>query len=74
MSATTENKIEELQQARRDLLEALEDLNKYEEAMFHAYIEYRYEGISPADLNLEQVKDCLRVANKLRGKPEKDFL
>ena len=74
MSATIENKIEELQQARRDLLEALEDLNKYEEAMFQAYIEYRYQGISPADLNYEQVKDCLRVANKLRGKPEKDYL
>lgn len=73
MSATIDNKTEVLLQ---ELLDSLQKLNKYELQMFAAWKEYRFgkEDFEPDNLTIQQIKDCIKVANKLLGKTEKDFL
>lgn len=75
MSATIENK-EEAKVLLEELLEGLKQLNQYELDMFIAWKEYRFgkEDFEPDTLTIQQIKDCIKVANKLLGKTEKDFL
>jgi predicted DNA-binding protein YlxM (UPF0122 family) len=76
MSATIEkDKLKELDMLLEQLLSKLEDLNKYELQLFNAWKDYRFkEALDPYSLNAQEIKDCIKVADKLLGKTEKDFL
>jgi hypothetical protein len=76
MSVTTENELLEKKTLLENLLQELNNLNKYELELFIAWKEYRFgkQEFEPDNLSIQEIKDCIKVANKLLGKTEKDFL
>jgi hypothetical protein len=76
MSATIENELLEKKTLLENLLQKLQDLNKYELELFIAWKEYRFgkQIFEPDNLSVQEIKDCIKVANKLLGKTERDFL
>jgi hypothetical protein len=76
MSATIENELLEKKTLLENLLQKIQELNKYELELFIAWKEYRFskEPFQVDNLSIQQIKDCIKVANKLLGKTERDFL